>query len=374
MIPTDCLIHALSFLSAQDQAQFSKASKACQTAVQATHLIHDYPTIRSFGPDTYIHRLVEGQALQTEEERLALVKRVYYNAVGFISAHKQAFTEEDALRHIPVIEMSYPQLNAAAECIQMNLKDQALVILFLGCLSQIPLHLHPRLPGNLRANATFIRTWMNDNQNIIDGVTSLNLTDWRLTQLPEEIHQFRNLEELDFSNTLLTTLPDNFNPPRLRKLRCYQTPLIALPDDFNPPRLRELNLSYSHIVTLPDNFSPPKLRVLKLKNTLLTALPRNFNPEALRVLNLQGTLVSRLPGTFNSLFLRELNISNTPFGALPDHFCPRWLKMLNIRDTLISALPPHFRPSRNCQLHLEDTQIPPSQRRELESHYRFPQW
>lgn len=376
MIPIDCLTHALSFLSPRDQASFSKVSKACQTAVQTTRLMHDYPTIRSFGPNTYIHRLVEGQAVETEEERLAVVKRVYYNAVGFISTYKQPFTDRDILRHIPAIQMSCRQLNDTVECIQINLKDKALELLFYVCLPHIHPNFRPQLNGNLNENAAIIRTWMNDNQNILDNITHLDLHDWALTHLPEEIRRFRNLEELDLSATLLTALPDHFNPPRLKKLRCYQTPLIALPDDFNPPRLKELDLSDSRIVALPDNFSPPQLKVLKLQNTLLTALPPNFNPETLEVLKLQNTLVSRLPGTFNSLFLRKLNISNTPFTALPGHFCPPQLKELNISNTLISALPFHFKPRPYCQLHLENTQIPPSKRRELESIYRYtvPEW
>ena len=78
-----------------------------------------------------------------------------------------------------------------------------------------------------------IRAWFADeaNQEVLGGVTRLNLAGLGLRHLPDEIGRFTELEKLYLSNNPLSSLPDSIaSLPRLRHLNLQNIRHTYLPD------------------------------------------------------------------------------------------------------------------------------------------------
>ena len=113
------------------------------------------------------------------------------------------------------------------------------------------------------------------------SVTELNLSNQELTELPKDIHLYKNLKKLHCSSNQLTTLPENL-PASLEQLNCYHNQLTTLPE----------NLPAS-IETLTCN-NNPFTKEYEFKITIKT-LPRYY-------LEKEKKERSRGEGMYNALF------------------------------------------------------------------------
>jgi hypothetical protein len=85
-------------------------------------------------------------------------------------------------------------------------KDASLLN-FVGVLREVGINLV--IPAN--STPQQIREWFAApaNQEVLRGVTDLNLSETQLRHLPDEVGRFKNLEDLDLSNNPLNSVPDS---------------------------------------------------------------------------------------------------------------------------------------------------------------------
>jgi len=112
------------------------------------------------------------------------------------------------------------------------------------------------------------------------SVTKLDLSNQGLTELPKDIHLYKNLKRLYCTYNQITMLPENL-PDSLKLLDCNNNQLTALPE--NLPSLYYLDCNNNQITTLPENL-PASLKELVCSNNLLTTLPENL-PASLKCLD-----------------------------------------------------------------------------------------
>ncbi|KAI5677111.1 hypothetical protein M9H77_08061 [Catharanthus roseus] len=185
----------------------------------------------------------------------------------------------------------------------------------------------------------------------IKSLLVLDLSNNQLKVIPDSIAGLENLEELNLSTNLLETLPDSLGLLfKLKILDVSRNELIALPDSICHCRsLVELNAGFNKLTYLPTNigYELKNLRKLwvplnKIRNIptsigeikRLQHLDVHFNelrgipPSVgkltnLEILDLSGNFsdLSELPSTIGDLTnLKELNLSNNQIHELPDTF------------------------------------------------------
>ena len=220
-------------------------------------------------------------------------------------------------------------------------------------------------------------------------LTSLDLSDLQLAELPREIGQLTNLQTLSLEDNQLTQLPREIGqltnlrrlslgffqstqntPGRARKLRDSEVPknqLTQLPPQISQLiNLQELYIAGSKAQLPPEIGNLVSLRVLSIHNSRLTQLP----PEIGQLTNLQflyagmNSLVqlppeicklSRLQGLY--LFINQLMQLSPEIGQLTN------LQTLALEGNQLRQLPPEIGRLTNLQtLALESnqlTQLPP---------------
>lgn len=127
----------------------------------------------------------------------------------------------------------------------------------------------------------------------------LDLSHYRLTQLPSEVTELKNLAKLSLSQNLLTQLP-----PEISELK----------------NLKELDLSYNCLTQLPPEIEELKnLTILNLTRNQLTQLPPEIGElKNLRILYLSDNQLTQLPTEIGELKnLRALNLSDNPLTSPP---------------------------------------------------------
>ena len=99
------------------------------------------------------------------------------------------------------------------------------------------------------------------------SVTELNLSNKQLTELPKDIHLYKNLKKLYCHNNHLTTLPENL-PASLKYLYCNNNQLTTLPENL-PVSLKYLFCHGNQLTTLPENL-PASIEILNCNNNPFT--------------------------------------------------------------------------------------------------------
>ena len=99
------------------------------------------------------------------------------------------------------------------------------------------------------------------------SVTELDLSNQGLTELPKDIHLYKNLEELYCDDNQITTLPENL-PASLKELYCSNNRITALPENL-PDSLEILDCNNNQITALPENW-PASLEILDCGNNPIT--------------------------------------------------------------------------------------------------------
>lgn len=201
-------------------------------------------------------------------------------------------------------------------------------------------------------------------------IVRLDLSDMKISSLPESIGDFEMLEYLDLSNNLLTslqssignlshliefnlrnnkrleTLPGSLGQlSKLKKLNLYQCNLSALPENIgNLSSLEWLRVPGNQLTSLPESLSNlSNLERLDIENNQLEALPESIGSlQNLRKLIVYKNKLKSVPNgilrikKFTKLEFKENEITALPSNLLEDG---RHLTGLFFEDNQIGSLP-----------------------------------
>jgi small GTP-binding protein len=179
-------------------------------------------------------------------------------------------------------------------------------------------------------------------------LTSLDIRANQLTALPPEFGQLTQLTSLDLWNNQLTALPPEFGQlTQLTSLYIRRNKLTALPPEFGQlTQLTSLSLYKNKLTALPPEFGQlTQLTSLSLRENQLTALPPEFGQlTQLTSLFLSGNQLTALPPEFGQLTqLTSLKLSRNQLTALPPEFGQlTQLTSLSLRENQLTALPPEI--------------------------------
>lgn len=156
---------------------------------------------------------------------------------------------------------------------------------------------------------------------ILNGITSLKLSE-RLTTFPEEIFELADtLEILDLSSNNLSSLPANFS--RLKKLRilfCSNNLFTVLPEVLaDCPLLEMVGFKANQIKVIPPRALNPNLRWLILTDNRIEELPATIGGcIRMQKLMLAGNRLTSLPTALqNCTNLALLRISANNLVSFP---------------------------------------------------------
>jgi len=163
----------------------------------------------------------------------------------------------------------------------------------------------------------------------IKSLKKLSLFEIGFKNLPPEISQLTNLEEL----SLETGLGDLGN-----KIPTWQFPSRDLPIIYKLTNLRSLSLGFNNIRSIPIGIeSLKKLKTFYCNYAKLESLPDGFGQLTnLETLSLDGNSLSSLPTSFGNLVkLEKLDLSDNPLAFLP----PSFGKLKNLKSLSLAACP-----------------------------------
>ncbi len=216
------------------------------------------------------------------------------------------------------------------------------------------------------------------------GATKLNLSNMKLTELPDSLGQLTQLTNLNLSNNQLTTLPDLLGQlTQLTNLNLSDNQLTTLPDSLGQlTQLQQVLLGNNQISALPEALGNlKKLKRVYIYSNKLNTLPNWIgNLQSLTDLSIGGNQISDLPNTLaklsslESLFLgintntfeKEKGVADgNPFVELPLVIKQiRSLKLIRANNCKISDIPDWLSTIPNLsQIYIENnaiTDLPPS--------------
>lgn len=185
----------------------------------------------------------------------------------------------------------------------------------------------------------------------LTGIQHLKLSE-NLTEFPLEILSLADsLEILDLSDNHLNALPDDFS--QLHKLKIFfasNNNFESLPEVLGQcPNLEMIGFKSNVISHVPANSLPLKLRWLILTNNLIETLPDSLGERPrLQKLALAGNRLTRLPQTMAQLSnLELLRISANGLTECPD-------QLLNLPKLAWFA----FAGNPFCQSHIAVESVP----------------
>ncbi|QKQ75289.1 leucine-rich repeat domain-containing protein [Nostoc sp. TCL240-02] len=202
----------------------------------------------------------------------------------------------------------------------------------------------------------------------LTGLQELNLSYNQLTQLPEAIASLTQLQQLNLSDNQLTTLPEVIaslsqlqqlylsgnqlaevleviaSLTQLQRLHLSHNQLTQLPEAIaSLTQLQELNLSYNQLTELSEAIAfLTQLQNLDLSRNQLTELPEAIAfLTQLQELNLSYNQLTEVPEAITSLTqLQELNLSYNQLTEVPETFTKlTQLQKLNFHSNQLKKLP-----------------------------------
>ncbi len=171
---------------------------------------------------------------------------------------------------------------------------------------------------NWDASSTDINEW--EGVTVAnEEITGLNLSDKKLTSVPEEIFQLAYLTKLDLSKNKLTSIPAGIgNLINLEYLNLSSNELELLPPEtVTLVKLIKLFLGNNQLTSLPEGIGNlTLLEELSVSNNQLTSLPAEIgNLKQLNVLELGFNKLTTVPTEFRELIqVKVLNIEFNEFG------------------------------------------------------------
>src|SRR6266496_1460859 len=202
-------------------------------------------------------------------------------------------------------------------------------------------------------------TYDDDNRLIKLGLSGL-----ALTQLPPELWQLTNLQELYLENNQLSQLPPEIGQlTNLQTLVIHHNQLSQLPLELGQlTNLQRLDLDNNHLSQLPAEIGQlSNLQKLYLDNNQLSQLPAEIGQlTTLHTLYLNNNQLSQLPPEVGQLTgLQELSFTNNQLSLLPPEL---WqltnLQKLWLDNNLLDEIPPEIGQLTNLQeLDLSHTKL-----------------
>jgi Leucine-rich repeat (LRR) protein len=192
----------------------------------------------------------------------------------------------------------------------------------------------------------------------LKNLQSINLSyNRRLSSLPAEIGQLKNLQSLDISGSSLSKLPPEVG--QLKNLRSldlsYNRELSSLPVEIGQLKnLQSLDLSGNSLSSLPAEIGQlQSLQSLVLRDNLLRSLPAEIGQlQSLRSLVLRDNLLTGLPAEIGQLKnLQELSILWTRLSSLPAEIGQlKNLQSLFLYGNQLSTLPTEIRNLKSLKI------------------------
>jgi hypothetical protein len=140
-----------------------------------------------------------------------------------------------------------------------------------------------------KANTLF-NQWM-ESRTDLDRIKIFGISFSKFTQLPESIRKLRKLEELNLTESGISSLQYIEDLPELKHLYLSETPIKALPESIEKlQKLEILDLSKTGIEALPESI----LTLKELKSIDINDL--DLNPRALQIISIlkeKGVTVHR---------------------------------------------------------------------------------
>ena len=163
-------------------------------------------------------------------------------------------------------------------------------------------------------------------------IRKLNLEGNDLTEFPEVIGNFTELEELNLADNNLTSLSNSMkNLKKLKELRLQYNKFESFPDVLiNLKNIEELYLMDNLLTSLPESIgSLRNLVTLNLNNNKLTMLPESIGSlRNLKKFNLNNNSLTTLPDSVGELNkLTELRLDANQIQDLPG-------SLENLKETL----------------------------------------
>ncbi|MEH2209469.1 leucine-rich repeat domain-containing protein [Nostoc sp.] len=197
-----------------------------------------------------------------------------------------------------------------------------------------------------------------------EGAIELNLSNIKLTEIPEAIASLTGLQELDLDNNQLTELPEAIaSLTGLQRLDLHNNQLTELPEAIaSLTGLQRLDLHNNQLTELPEAIaSLTGLQRLYLRNNQLIELPEAIaSLTGLQQLFLQNNQLTQLPEAIASLTgLQLLYLDNNQLIELPEAIASlTGLQKLYLSDNQLIELPETIASLTGLQtLFLSDNQL-----------------
>jgi internalin A len=168
----------------------------------------------------------------------------------------------------------------------------------------------------------------------------------KLTQIPAEVLELKQLEVLRLGHNSLTSLPDSITRlQNLTLLDLTKNQLSGLPDPITRlQNLTVLDLSNNQLTTLRDSISRlQSITVLDLSNNRLTTLRDSISRlQSLTSLDLSFNRLESVPDSISRLqSLTSLDLGRNQLSTVPDSITGlRKLTSLDLRGNELTTIPP----------------------------------
>ena len=188
----------------------------------------------------------------------------------------------------------------------------------------------------------------------------INLSNLRITTLPEIFGRIEVIGDLYLENNLIETLPKSFGYIKVGgDLHLENNHLETLPESFGYIKVGgSLFLNSNYLKTLPESFGDIKVvGDLHLENNSLKTLPESFG--YIKVggsLLLNSNSLKTLPESFGDITVGyKLNLENNQLKTLPESFGNiKNVTIINLEGNELERLPPNFVNIEVHTLNLQD--------------------
>lgn len=180
----------------------------------------------------------------------------------------------------------------------------------------------------------------------LTDLADLQLSNNKLTCLPEGLGNLKHLERLGLAGNRLRSLPESIgNCVKLEGLWAHGNVLGSLPSAIGKCEwLRHLMLAGNRLRALPDGIGDlDALEELSVPGNRLRFIPETIvGCASLRTLDLHGNYIEHLPDAMGKRCrsLEEVSVQGNRLLSVPDSFCDaRRLKRLNVAENKLESLP-----------------------------------
>ncbi|EGJ30029.1 MULTISPECIES: COR domain-containing protein [Moorena] len=157
----------------------------------------------------------------------------------------------------------------------------------------------------------------------LTNLTQLDLSINKLTTVPESIGKLTNLTQLDLSGNELTTVPESLTKlTQLTQLDLSVNELTTVPESLTKlTNLTQLDLSFNELTTVPESLTKlTNLTELYLSDNQLTTVPESLTKLTnLTLLDLSDNQLTTVPESLTKLTnLTELYLSDNQLTTVPE--------------------------------------------------------